>query len=538
MSDQRFDSIVREFFFRFLEMEPVMATFFGVHEHDGRLPEGTRRHVQEEVRLVREFREEVESIPPESLSRDARIDRELALLSADLAVFQFEELRNWERADGVPDTVGEGVFLLLARDFAPLEQRLESVASRLEEVPAFESRSRELLSEPVRIWAEIALESTRYAPALFGAAVQSAGEVSAELRRRLQEAAQAASEAMAGHAKWLQEDVIPRAKEEFAIGREMFERLLELRGIEMSSDEILRLGWDYLERMERERAEIARAIDPDASPEEVLKRIKSRHPETFDELIRAYRSAMEEARRFVIERGIVTVPENERLDVTETPEFLRHLIPFAAYMPPAKFDPVRQGIYLVTPPATPEMFAEHSYASIENTSVHEAYPGHHLQFSCALENPSLVRLLSQPVEFQEGWAFYCEEMMKEQGFHDDPEHGLIMVNDLLWRAARIVLDVKLHRGEMSVEEAIDFLVERVGMDRNAAAAEVRRYTMTPTYPLSYLLGKHLIVQLRRELEERLGDRFDLRRFHDAMLYAGNLPWRFMRRVVLEEFGLA
>ncbi len=538
MSDERFDAIVREFFFRFMELEPVMATFLGVHEHDGRLPEGTRRHIQEETRLVREFRDEVESIPPESLSRDRRIDRGLAIQSAELAIFQFEEFRSWEKSDGVPDTVGEGIFLLLARDFAPLEQRLESVASRLEEVPAFESRSRELLSDPVRIWVEIALESTRYAPALFGAAVQSAGDVSADLRRRLQEAAQAASEAMARHARWLQEDVIPRAREDFAIGREMFDRLLELRGIEMSSDEILQLGWDYLERMKMERAEIARAIDPNASPEEVLRKIKSRHPETFEELLRAYRSAMEEARRFVVSRGLATIPENERLDVVETPEFLRHLIPFAAYMPPAKFDPVRQGIYLVTPPATPEMFSEHSYASIENTSVHEAYPGHHLQFSCALENPSLVRLLSRPIEFQEGWAFYCEEMMKEQGFHDDPEHRLIMVNDLLWRAARIILDVKLHRGEMSVEEAIDFLVEHVGMDRNAATAEVRRYTMTPTYPLSYLLGKHLIVQLRRELEERLGDRFDLRRFHDAMLYAGNLPWKFMRRVVLEEFGLA
>ena len=129
-------------------------------------------------------------------------------------------------------------------------------------------------------------------------------------------------------------------------------------------------------------------------------------------------------------------------------------------------------------------------------------------------------------------------MMKEQGFHDDSEHRLIMVNDLLWRTTRIILDVRLHRGEMSVEEAVDFLVEQVGMGRSAATAEVRRYTMTPTYPLSYLLGKHLIVQLRRELEERLGDRFDLRRFHDAMLYAGNLPWKFMRRVVLEEFGLA
>ncbi len=221
MSDERFDALVREFFYRFLELEPVMATFLGVHEHDGRLPEGTLRQIREEARLVREFRDEVESIPPESLSRDRRIDRELAIQSADLATFQLEELRSWERSDGVPDTVGEGVFLLLARDFAPLERRLESVASRLEEVPAYESRSRELLRDPIRIWVEIALETTRYAPALFGAAAQSASSegVPADLRRRVQEAAQAAAEAMERHARWLGEEVIPRAREDFAIGR-------------------------------------------------------------------------------------------------------------------------------------------------------------------------------------------------------------------------------------------------------------------------------------------------------------------------------
>jgi len=538
MSDERLDSIVKEYFFRLMEMEPVMATFFGIHEHDGRLPEGTRRYIQEKIHLFRDFGEEVESIPPESLSRDKRLDRELALYLVQLQLFELEELRGWEKTSKVPYIVGNGVFLLLTREFAPLEVRLESVASRLEETPSYESRSRELVSDPVKLWNQTALESSKYSSALFKAAVDSAREVSSSLRHRLEEAAQAAAEAMARHARWLEEEVIPRASERYAIGREKFERMLQVRGLGLNSEEILRLGYEYLEKMKALRAELAKKIDPNATPEDVLKKIKEDHPSNFEEVIRFYRKAMEEAKRFVIEKGLATVPEDEVLVVIETPEYLRHILPFAAYMPPAKFDPVKQGIYMVTPPPSPEMLREHSFASIENITVHEGYPGHHLQFACAAKNPSLIRALVDAPEFNEGWAFYCEEMMKDMGFHDDPEHRLIMVNDLVWRAARIIIDVKLQRGEMTFNEAVDFLVEQVGMERRAAVSEVRWYTERPTYPLSYLLGKHLIMQLRDELKQRLGDRFDLRKFHDTMLYAGSLPWKFMRRLVLEEFGLA
>ena len=536
MSDERFDSLVREYFYRLMELNPVAATFFGIHEHDGRLPEGTRREVQQTISLVREFRSEVEEIDPSSLSRDRRLDWELAIHMCDLSLFSMEVLRAWEKVSPAADTIGDGLFLLLARDYPELERRVESMASRLEQFPRYESNCRELVSSPVRLWNQVALESLRGLPALFEA-VRRAAEGTPH-GARVEEAASTAAEAVQRHASWLESEVIPRASERFWIGPELFEELLRLRGLGMTSDEILRLGYEYLERLKELRAELARRIDPEASPEEVLKRIKEKHPETFEEALEAYRRAMGEARRFVIERGVATVPEDERLVVVETPPYMRHVLPFAAYVPPARFDPIKQGIYLVTPPPSPEVLAEHSYPSIENTTVHEGYPGHHLQFACAAKNPSLVRALAEGTEFVEGWAFYCEEMMKDMGFHDDPEHRLIMVNDLIWRAVRIVLDVKLQRGEISFEEAVDFLVEQTGMAREAAVSEVRWYTMRPSYPLSYLLGKHLIMELRRELEERLGERFDLRRFHDAMLYAGPLPWKFMRRVVLEEFGLA
>ena len=147
---------------------------------------------------------------------------------------------------------------------------------------------------------------------------------------------------------------------------------------------------------------------------------------------------------------------------------------------------------------------EHNFASISNTSIHEAYPGHHLQLDTARRNPSLTRLLADAPEFVEGWGMYSELMMREHGFDDGPAFRLIMHTDAIWRACRIILDVRMHRGEISVEEATDFLVEQTNFERPNARAEVQWYTYRPTYPLSYLLGRTLLLGLRADEQRRLG----------------------------------
>ena len=163
---------------------------------------------------------------------------------------------------------------------------------------------------------------------------------------------------------------------------------------------------------------------------------------------------------------------------------------------------------------------EHNLASIYNTSIHEAYPGHHQQLAAANENPSLTRLLVDAPEFVEGWAMYCELMMREEGFDTSAEHRLMMHTDAIWRACRIILDVKLHRGQIGVNDATDFMVEQTGFERPNAAAEVKRYTYTPSYQLSYLLGRVLLLRLREDEKRRLGDQFSLLNFHDSMLAPG------------------
>jgi len=258
--------------------------------------------------------------------------------------------------------------------------------------------------------------------------------------------------------------------------------------------------------------------------------VKNDHPATFAEALNEYRASMERARSFVVEHGLASPPDEDHLNVIETPSFLRHLIPFAAYYEPAKFDSSPVGTYIVTPPSEPSMMREHNRSSISNTSVHEAYPGHHLQLSAAITNPSVVRLFSGAPEFAEGWAFYCERMMKEAGFDDTPTGWYIVHTDAIWRATRIILDVQLHRGLIDFDEAVDRLAAETGFERPAALAEVKRYTSTPTYQLSYLFGRHMIERLKADVAARDGAGFDLRRFHDTLLYGGTMPVSYARRL--------
>ena len=284
---------------------------------------------------------------------------------------------------------------------------------------------------------------------------------------------------------------------------------------------------------ETARAEAAREIDPNADVATVIDTVKSNQPPTFEAALDAYRDAMLRSRAHLIEHDLVTVPDDERIDVVATPEYLRNVIPFAAYFEPAAFDRDPKGIYIVTPSVggDPNAMREHNYASISNTSIHEAYPGHHLQLDTARRNPSLSRLVADAPEFTEGWGMYSELMMREQGFDDGPAFRVAMHTDAIWRACRIILDVRMHRGELTIDEATDFLVEHTSFERPNARAEVQWYTYRPTYPLSYLLGRTLLLALRADEQRRLGQAFSLKDFHDALMRNGSMPVSFHRRLL-------
>jgi uncharacterized protein (DUF885 family) len=538
-ADARFDRTIERWFRDMLALDPEQATYLGVHEHDHRLVDGTREHVEQQAAFHRAAIAEMERFSVDDLTAERALDRDLVIHEARLAVHQLTERRDWAGSSRAAEHIGNALFPIFTRDYAPLADRLESIAARLEAAPAYLAQTRTRVDAPVRLWVEIDIEGSESLPDFLDSivAVARSEQVEPALVRRVEAAAAGTRSALDEHVAWLRDQVLPRANGAWQTGAEGFERLVELRRLDANADEILVVGERMLADETAAREAICAEIDPTLAPAEVGDLIKENHPSSFPEALEAYRESMARSRAFVVDRVLASLPEQDRLMVIETPAFDRHLIPFAAYYQPARFDPDPAGTYIVTPPAAPEMWREHNYASISNTSVHEAYPGHHLQLSAANVNPSLVRALSlSAAEFDEGWAFYCERMMKDAGFDDTPTHRYILHTDAIWRSVRIILDVRLHRGEIGFDEAIDFMIDRTGFERPAALAEVKRYTSTPTYQLSYLYGRHMIERLRDRVRARMGPGFNLKFFHDTLIYGGTMPVSFAGRLFDAKLG--
>jgi uncharacterized protein (DUF885 family) len=538
--DATFEALAEARFRYAVEHSPTLGSFLGLHEFDERLSDGTRDAVISDIAEARRYLGQLAALDPAGLSPANRIERELALLGTRRRIFDLDVQRMWERRASASDEIGEAVFVLFARGSRPLADRLVSIAARLEQLPRLTIELRSQLGEhPMRLWNELEIDAVGSLPALFGevlAAAQTEFGDAASETKRLARAADGARTALDDYATWLREQLV-RADDDFALGADAYGELLGLRAFDgLDADQILDIGEQQLAELRAARQAVAREIDPAATEAEVLDRVKSDHPRDFEGALNGYRRAMNEARAFIVEQGIASIPAAEQLSVVPTPEFLRKIIPFAAYFPPAKFESVREGVYIVTPSVDGEARAlrEHNWASIYNTSIHEAFPGHHLQLSAALDHPSRTRLLIDAPEFVEGWAMYCEQMMREEGFDTGAEHRLMMHTDAIWRACRIILDVRLQRREIDIADAVDFLVERTGFERPNATAEIHRYTLTPSYPLSYLLGKVLLLRLRADEQRRLGADFSLRGFHDALLAEGSIPISFQRRLLAGE----
>ncbi len=538
-ADGTFHDLVEGRFRRVVEADPVLATYFGIHDFDDRLPDATRDQILGELEAERRHLAAIEALDPAAMSTAARFDRELEIHNLRREIFNVEVARRWERHSSGIDSVGDALFPLLTRDFMTPRFRFEAMAARLAAMPDhLEQHRTRAMGPQVRLWQQREIASGRNLPSFFEEVVDAAEalDLPTALRATLRSGVERANQAVADHLDWVAR-TLHHGTDEWQLGRERYDELIELRAFDgLDADAILAIGWEQLEIQHAARGEAARAIDPHAEELDVVERVKSDHPPTFEAALDEYRLVMGRARRFLVDHDLVSVPTDERIIVTPTPTYLRNVMPFAAYFAPAPFDPEPIGTYVVTPSVDgdPAAIREHYRASISNTSLHEAYPGHHLQLVMASRNPSLTRLLTDAPEFVEGWGMYSEQMMREEGFDDGPEFRLALATDAIWRACRIILDVRMHRGELSVEEATDFLVRHTRFERPNALAEVNRYTSSPTYQLSYLLGKVLILGLRDDERRRRGDAFRLRDFHDTLLASGSLPISFHRRLLAGE----
>ncbi len=529
---------------RLLEMAPVAATRFGDHRWDDRLgdytPEAIEAQHQEILAAVDEFR----GMDPSDFSLDGRIDHTVLVHILESFIRQHEELETHLRnpSEYLNEVTG-GVFVLIIKDFAPLSERLHSALARVREVPRVlqEGQANIIPTRVPRVWAEIALEQAQQAAGLLAALLPSlAAEAAPEIQQEMAEAGQVAGQAIQKYATFLQDEVLPQAAGDFAVGAKLFNEMLrEEHMVDYDAERLLEIGWEQFRLTKALMEETARQIDPHKTVRELLEEAKADHP-TAEGLLDAYREAMSAARQYVIDHDIATIPENETLRIIETPVYMRPVIPYAAYMAPGILEERQDGIFIVTPvdPNAPPEEQEqklrgHSRTKLPVTALHEAYPGHHLQLVWANRQRTIPRRMSSFLSslFIEGWAFYCEELMEQLGYIAAPVQRLGRLSDQLWRAARIIIDVSLHTRGMPVDQAVDFLVQECQLEPANALAEVRRYTLSPTQPQSYLMGKLAILELVEDYRQA-NPGASMREIHDAILGCGSLPPRLMRQRLL------
>ncbi|MFW6176184.1 MAG: DUF885 domain-containing protein [Thermoplasmatota archaeon] len=529
--DEEFEELEEKIFDTFMERNPVMATHIGIHDYDDILPDVTKQAHEEDIKMMENWLEEIKNFDDKKLSDENQIAKKLGIHLFDLMLFRMKELEHWKKQPSVPDTIGSSILLLIKREFSPLNERLTSIKGRIEDIPRIVEEEKTRIEDPVKLWVDMAIESTERLPMMLKLVLMIAKENGLEDKKlsELSSAVDEADQALEDYKDWLNE-LRMDAKNEFAIGEEKFDELLEKREIGYSTDEIYELGKELLENAKEDMKKYAEQINPDKTTQEVVQEVMSETPDDFEEAISWYEKGLEDAKEFVIKNDLATIPKSESIEVIETPEYMRHIIPFAAYMPPAKFDEVHKGIYMVTPPNKEKELDNYSYWDVRNTTVHEGYPGHHLQTTAACENDDVFRLFSHAVETIEGWAHYCEEMMKDHGFDDTPEARLVQTRDVVWRAARIIVDIELSTNKISFDEAVEYLVDTVGMKKEDATAEVKRYTQNPAYQLSYLLGKVMIKELKNDVKEQMGDNFSEKFFHDTILYAGGVPIKYLKKI--------
>jgi uncharacterized protein (DUF885 family) len=427
----------------------------------------------------------------------------------------------------------DAIFFMTARDYAPVAERARLATLRMEKLPSLIKTAKANLAPgpnkkaPPKIWTIVGIEMAKSAKAFFDE--QRPVLENAPDKARALAAIEAAKKAYADYAAFLEKDVLPRANGDFAAGRATFDFLLHRSHfLAENADEVRALGAKILETTEAQMAETARHLDPNAkSWADVVARVKANHP-TAQDLIPSYRRELMRARAFLVQKDAVPFPPGDDCEVLETPPFLRSTTT-ASYNGPPPFDATTKGFFFVTPvdlslssAKQEEMLRENDHADQVDTAVHEAYPGHHLQISFARRHPSAVRKAMEAPTFAEGWGLYSEELMAELGYYTDEER-LMQLEWTLVRAARVVIDVGLHTQGMSFDDAVKMLTDRVHLEKTLAVSEVKRYTMTPTQPLSYLVGREAIFAMRDRYKKQRGDAFALRDFHAEVLGHGTIP---------------
>jgi len=544
ISDAYFDQV-------YFPNQPTSATVAGYHHYDVKLEDFSRAGIDAEVAALNDFDKRVSAISAASLDQTTRGDRMMMLGQIHSRLLTLQIIRPWARnADNYSSTCANAAFTLMERKFASADDRLRSLIAREKQMPGLISESHANLQNPPRIFTEIAIEQLpdiinffqHDVPAAFTDAQDPA------LKSEFAQTNGAVVAALNDYLAWLKGDLLPRSNGDFRIGADTFSKKLQYdEMVDLPLPKLLDIGYADMRQNQQHFAEVAKELEPSKTPREVLEELGSQQPAP-NQLIPAFTATFTSLLDFIRSHHIVTIPSDVRPVVEETPPFMRATTqasmdspgPYETHATTSYFN-----VTLPDPSMTPAQVEGYMHSfnigTVISTSVHEAYPGHYVQYLYSLSAPSRVRKILSANTNVEGWAHYTEQMMLDNGYgqpgagaKDERESKFFrlgQLQDALLRNARFIVGIQMHSGNMTYDQAVEFFQKEGYQPKETAAVEAKRGAGDPTY-LYYTLGKLEIMKLRSDLMKKQGAAFSLQKFHDEFLSQGFPPIKIVREALL------
>ena len=552
--DSEYEAIAEEFIKGYFAARPLLGTAIGLHEYDGKITDYSRLALDAELSRLKRFDDRLQKFDLNKLSQRQSIDLRILQAAIRNEIFQREAMAIYERNPIVYARAAD-VNIYIKRNFAALEDRVHSIVAIESQVPNILIAARTNL-DPVlpKPYVELAIRVAKGSADflrknLVGAVVELRDE---RVRTEFLEANRKAAAALTDYAAWLERDKLPKATTDFALGQEKFQRLLkETELVDLPPEKVLETGLTQMHKEQKAFADAAKRIDSNKSAVEVFKQMQSEHP-TPENLLADIGKDLEQIRKFVVTRKLVTIPSEVRARVKETPQY-RRATSFASMDTPGAFEKrATEAYYYVTPPESDwpplqkdEWLTAFNFYSTDVVSIHEVYPGHYVQFLRLNASPaSKVEKIFGSYAFIEGWAHYCEKMMVDEGYGtvakpteaDEKraaKYRLAQADEAMLRLCRLCVSIKMHTQQMTVEEAAKFFQDNCYYEEKPARAEAMRGTFDPGY-LNYTLGKLQILKLRDDYKAQEGANFSAQKFHNELLNHGMPPIRLLRELMLKD----
>jgi uncharacterized protein (DUF885 family) len=530
-----FDKLVEQFYREYYNFFPSEGTSAGFHQCDSSLEDYSPAAMDARRKMFRSYLPKFQDFAPTD-------DRNLMLSKIQAELLAIDDIPYWRtNPDFYSSGVTQSIFLLISRKFAPPAERLKSVIAREKLIPSLLQTGRGNLSNPPRIFTEVALEQLPGIQNFFANDVPKAfAEVTDQsLLREFQAANSAVQQALSQYQTFLKTELLPRSKGDFRIGAENYrKKLLYEENVDIPIQRLLKIGYQNLEENRREVIAVAKQIDPAKTPNQIADESAADHP-TPDKLLQVFRDTFSNLIGFINSHRIITIPSPVEPILEETPPFMRALTTASMDAPGPYETKATEAYFNVTLPEqgwprerVQQFMTAFNRGTIESTAIHESYPGHYVQLLWFRQVPNMVRKLSQANSNVEGWAHYTEQMMLDEGYgNNDPKLRFGQLIDALLRNCRYIVGLEMHTGRMTYEQGIQFFMKQAYMSRDYAERETKRGTSDPTY-LVYTLGKLQILKLREDYHQKLGAAFNLQQFHTDFVRQGGIPIAIIRKTML------